>query len=160
MTGKVRGIGMDYDALHSPMPVRSYPSCKQLRALNSVMNDFSAIDVKYVGWAQGNSQWEVHLLEEYMLLFTASLNTDGQLPGAGNPYCNILLPAVISVQGFDGWVITFSGCMGDDCSHRDTERSRKERRAASGKRLMHRAECRNTDSKAWMNFYCFLSNIF
>lgn len=55
MTGKVRGIGMDYDALHSPMPVRSYPSCKQLRALNSVMNDFSAIDVKYVGWAQGNS---------------------------------------------------------------------------------------------------------
>jgi len=62
-------------------------------------------------------------LEKYMLLFTASLNTDGQLPGAGNPYCKILFPAVISVQGFDGWVITFSGCMGDGCSHKNTERS-------------------------------------
>lgn len=114
--------------LPTPTPVRSYPSANNSELLS---DDSSATYVKYVGCAGPNAQ-EKCLLEKHMLLFTASLNTDGQVPGAGDPYYKILLPAVICVGGLDGWTILFSGCTGADHSHTNTRRGA----AASWNRLM------------------------
>lgn len=157
MIGKVRGIGMDCDALHSPMPVRFYPSCKQLRALNSVMNDFSAINVKYVGWAQGNSH------EKYT--YWRNTCSSSLLPSTqmGNSLGQGIPTVIFFFQLWSLYRDLMAGWSHSQAAWAMSAHTETRRRAASsGKRLMHRAECRNTDSIAWVNFYSveFLSYIF